>query len=129
MAVILGAIRFTVLEVTSGVVVLGILIAVCGSTLVGEDRRSHKHRCRQQRQEQHQSSQLILLPKESPYYFPTVRAKNLLSIRARQPATSANTTTLARDQDWPHHSIAVFITILFANFHEKAHFVKADLAA
>src|SRR5215218_5340639 len=66
-AVIVGAIRFAVLEVTSGVVVLGVLVAVCGSTLVGEDRRSHEHRCRQQRQEQHQPSQLILLSKVSPY--------------------------------------------------------------
>src|SRR5215211_863446 len=53
LTVIVGAIRFTVLEVRSGVVVLGVLIAVCGSTLVGEDRRSHEHHCRQQRQEQH----------------------------------------------------------------------------
>ena len=68
-ALILGAIRFTVLEVTIWVVVLGVLIPVCGSTLVGEDRRSHKHHRRQQRQEQHQPSQLILLPKASPYQF------------------------------------------------------------
>src|SRR5215207_6468036 len=67
LTVIVGAIRFAVLEVTSGVVVLGVLVAVCGSTLVGEDRRSHKHRCRQQPQEQHQPSQLILLSKASPY--------------------------------------------------------------
>src|SRR5215208_2781110 len=67
LAVIVGAIRFAVLEVTSGVVVLGILIPVCGSTLVGEDRRSHEHHCRQQPQEQHQPSQLFLLPKASPY--------------------------------------------------------------
>src|SRR5215216_7952555 len=53
LTVIVGAIRFTVLEVRSGVVVLGVLIAVCGSTLVGQDRRSHEHHCRQQRQEQH----------------------------------------------------------------------------
>src|SRR5215207_1932330 len=65
-AVIVGAIRFAVLEVRSGVVVLGILIAVCGSTLVGQDRRSHKHHCRQQPQKQHQPSQLFLLSKVSP---------------------------------------------------------------
>src|SRR5215207_1209908 len=69
-AVILGAIRFTVLEVTSGVVVLGILIAVCGSTLVGQDRRSHKHHRCQQRQEQHQPSQLILLSQSKYLLFP-----------------------------------------------------------
>src|SRR5215203_2152148 len=67
LTVIVGAIRFAVLEVTSGVVVLGILIPVCGSTLVGQDRRSHEHHCRQQPQEQHQPSQLFLLPKVSPY--------------------------------------------------------------
>src|SRR5215207_6666110 len=66
-AVIVGAIRFAVLEVTIGVVVLGILVAVCGSTLVGQDRRSHEHHRRQQPQEQHQPSQLFLLPKASPY--------------------------------------------------------------
>src|SRR5829696_3372364 len=82
-AVILGAIRFAVLEVTSGVVVLGILIAVCGSTLVGEDRRSHEHHRRQQPQEQHQPSHLILLSQsKSLLYLPMVRAKNLLSMRA-----------------------------------------------
>src|SRR5215208_6490064 len=66
LAVIVGAIRFAVLEVTIGVVVLGILIPVCGSILVGEDRRSHEHHCRQHRQKQHQPSQLYLLPKVSP---------------------------------------------------------------
>src|ERR671913_1978897 len=65
-AVILGAIRFAILEVTIGVVVLGILIPVCGSTLVGQDRRSREHHCRQQPQKQHQSSQLFLLSKVSP---------------------------------------------------------------
>src|SRR5215204_214775 len=67
LTVIVGAIRFAVLEVTIGVVVLGILIAVCGSTLVGQDRRSHEHHCRQQPQKQHQPSQLFLLSKVSPY--------------------------------------------------------------
>src|SRR5215203_1007339 len=82
-AVILGAIRFAVLEVRSGVVVLGILIAVCGSTLVGEDRRSREHHCRQQPQEHHQPSQHFLLSQsKSLLYFLTVRAKNLLSMRA-----------------------------------------------
>src|SRR5918992_2401037 len=49
-AVVLGATRFAVLVERIGVVVLGVLIAVCGSTLVGQDRRSHKHHGRQQRQ-------------------------------------------------------------------------------
>src|ERR671912_1771512 len=71
-AVIVRAIRFAVLEVTIWVVVLGVLIAVCGSTLVGQDRRSHKHHGRQQPQKQHQLSQLILLPKTSPYHSLTV---------------------------------------------------------
>jgi hypothetical protein len=66
-AVILGAIRFAVLEATIGVVVLGLLMPVCGSTLVGQNRRSHEHHCRQQPQKQHQPSQLILLSKVSPY--------------------------------------------------------------
>src|SRR5918994_4567264 len=65
--VVVGAIRFAVLEVTIWVVVLGVLIAVCGSTLVGQDRRSHEHHRRQQPQEQHQPSQLFLLPKASSY--------------------------------------------------------------
>ena len=60
-AVILGAIRFTVLEVSSsrGVVVLSVLIALIRSRLPGQDRRSHEHHCRQQPQEQHQPSQLF----------------------------------------------------------------------
>src|SRR5215210_4761818 len=74
-AVIFGAIRFTVLEVTIGVVVLGVLVPVCRSTLVGQDRRSHEHHRRQQPQKQHQPSQLFLLPKASPYYLLTVKAK------------------------------------------------------
>jgi hypothetical protein len=65
--VILGAIRFAVLEVTIGVVVLLLPVAVIRSALVGEDRRSHEHHCRQQPQKQHQPSQLILLPKTSHY--------------------------------------------------------------
>src|ERR687890_1805881 len=66
-AVVLGATRFAVLVETIGVVVLGVLIAVCGSTLVGQDGRSREHHRRQQPQEQHQPSQLILLPKASSY--------------------------------------------------------------
>src|SRR5215208_7891469 len=87
-AVIVGAIRFAVLEVTIRVVVLGVLIPVCGSTLVGQDRRSHEHHRRQQPQKQHQPSQLFLLPKASPYSIcrrlepKTSFPKNLLSIRA-----------------------------------------------
>src|ERR687889_1170779 len=61
LAVVLGAIRFTVVEVTIWVVVLGVLIAVMRSILVGEDGRSRKHHCRQQRQKHRQSSQLFLL--------------------------------------------------------------------
>src|SRR5215213_5165868 len=66
-AVVLGAIRFAVLEVRSGVVVLPVLTALMRSRLPGQDRRSHEHHCRQQPQKQHQPSQLILLPKTSPY--------------------------------------------------------------
>src|SRR5215213_5432751 len=87
-AVVLGAIRFAVLEVRSGVVVLGVLIALTRPRLPGQDRRSHKHHGRQQPQKQHQPSQLNLLPKASPYHFPTLRAKNLLSIRRRHPKGS-----------------------------------------
>src|SRR5215204_2691318 len=57
-AVVLGAIRFAVLEVRSGVVVLPELTALIRSRLPGQDRRTHK---------QHQPSQLFLLPKTSPY--------------------------------------------------------------
>src|SRR5687768_13163843 len=67
LAVVLGTIRFTVLEVTIWVVVLGVLVPVMRSTLVGQDRRSHKHHRRQQPQKHHQSSQLILLPQASSY--------------------------------------------------------------
>src|SRR5215216_3815044 len=67
LAVVLGAIRFTVLEVTIWVVVLGVLVPVMRSTLVGEDRRTYKHHCCQQPQEHHQPSQLFLLPKASSY--------------------------------------------------------------
>src|SRR5215211_2821126 len=66
-AVVVGATRFAVLVETIGVVILGVLIAVCSSTLVGEDRRSHEHHRRQQPQKHHQSSQLFLLPKASSY--------------------------------------------------------------
>src|ERR671921_659686 len=65
-AVVLGATRFAVLVERIGVVVLGVLIAVCGSTLVGQDRRSHEHHRRQQPQKHHQPSQLFLLSKVSP---------------------------------------------------------------
>jgi hypothetical protein len=83
LAVSLGATQFAILEVTSGVVILPVLIPVVRSTLVGQDRRSHEHHCRQQPQEQHQPSQLFLLSQcKSLLYFPTVRAKNLLSIGA-----------------------------------------------
>jgi hypothetical protein len=67
LAVVVGAIRFTVLEVTIWVVVLGVLIAVMRSTLVGQDRRSHEHHRSQQPQKHHQPSQLLLLPKASRY--------------------------------------------------------------
>src|SRR5215208_1434248 len=72
-AVVLGAIRFTVGEITtSGVVVLGVLVTLTRSRLPGQDRRSQKHHRRQQPQKQHQPSQLILLPKAPCYYFLTV---------------------------------------------------------
>ena len=69
-AVILGAIRFAVLEVSIGVVVLGVLIPLIWSRLPGQDRRSHEHHCRQQPQEHHQPSQLFLLPRTVPTLFP-----------------------------------------------------------
>src|SRR5215218_7413329 len=81
-AIILGSIRFAVLEVTIRVVVLGVLTALIRSRLPGQDRRSHEPHGRQQLQKHHQPSQLILLSKASTYYFLTVRAKILLSIRA-----------------------------------------------
>jgi hypothetical protein len=67
-AVVLGTVRFAVLEVSRGVVVLGVLTALIRSRLPGQDRRSRKHHHRQQPQEHHQPSQLILLPQASPYY-------------------------------------------------------------
>src|SRR5215213_3180977 len=42
-AVVLGAIRFAVLEVSIGVVVLGVLVALMRSRLPGQDRRNQKH--------------------------------------------------------------------------------------
>src|SRR5215208_5005530 len=66
-AVKLGAILIAEVEVRSGVVVLGGLIALIRSRLPGQDRRSHEHHGRQQPQKQHQPSQLFLLPKTSPY--------------------------------------------------------------
>jgi hypothetical protein len=68
-AVIVGAIRFAVLEVTIWVVVLGVLVALIGSRLPnkGRDRRSHEHHRRQQPQEHHQPSQLFFpFPKLVP---------------------------------------------------------------
>src|SRR5688572_33504985 len=70
LAVSLGATLFAVLVVRIGVVVLPVLISVMRSTLVGEDRRSHKHHCRQQRQEQHQPSQLFLLSQSKSLPIP-----------------------------------------------------------
>jgi hypothetical protein len=69
-AVIVGAIRFAVLELRIGVVVLGVLIPLTRTSLPGQNRRSHKHHCRQQPQEQHQPSQLFLLPRIVPTLFP-----------------------------------------------------------
>src|SRR5215217_6297677 len=66
-AVVLGATRFAVLVERSGVVVLGVLVALTRTRLPGQDRRSHEHHRRQQPQKHHQSSQLILLPKATPY--------------------------------------------------------------
>src|SRR5687768_12444421 len=66
-AVVLGAIRFAVLEETIGVVVLGVLVPLTRTRLPGQDRRSHEHHRRQQPQKHHQPSQLVLLPKASPY--------------------------------------------------------------
>src|SRR5918997_1296341 len=60
-AVISGAIRFTVVEVSIGVVVLGVLVALTRSRLPSQDRRSREHHGRQQPQKQHQPSQLFLL--------------------------------------------------------------------
>src|SRR5215203_4555562 len=81
--VVVGAIRFAVIEVRSGVVVLGVLIPLIGSRLPGQDRRSREHHRRQQPQKQHQPSQLILLPKASPYSISRrLELKDLLSIRA-----------------------------------------------
>src|SRR5215203_4939251 len=68
LAVIFGAIRFAVLEVNGGVVVLGVLIALMRSRLPGQDRRSHEHHRRQQPQKQHQPSRLFLLSQSKcPY--------------------------------------------------------------
>src|SRR5215216_371680 len=70
-AVILGAIWFAVLEVRSGVVVLGVLVSLMRSRLPGQDRRSHEHHCRQQPQKHHQPSQLFFsFPKSVPTLFP-----------------------------------------------------------
>src|SRR5215212_689883 len=66
-AVVVGAIWFAVLVERSGVVVLGVLVALTRTRLPGQDRRSHEHHRRQQPQKHHQSSQLFLLPKASPY--------------------------------------------------------------
>src|SRR5215217_7318577 len=69
LAVILGAIWFAVLEVRSGVVVLGVLVSLIRSRLPGQDRRSHEHHCRQQPQKHHQPSQLFFsFPKQVPTF-------------------------------------------------------------
>jgi hypothetical protein len=68
-AVIPGAIRFAVIEVSIGVVVLGVIVPMMRSTLVGQDRRSREHHRRQQPQEQHQPSQLFLLPQKYLHRF------------------------------------------------------------
>ena len=79
-AVVLGAIRFTVLEVSIWVVVLGVLVPVMRSILVGEDRRTYKHHRRQQPQKQHQPSQLFFpFPKLVPTNSRRLEPKNLLS--------------------------------------------------
>src|SRR5215218_1814300 len=108
---VVGAIRFAVLEVTIWVVVLGVLIAVMRSTLVGQDRRSHEHHRRQQPQKQHQPSQLILLSKASPYHFPRMRAKNLLSTWAvpqGSPATLHHGHNYDRLPQVSHHANGLF---------------------
>src|SRR5215216_482405 len=110
-AVVLGAIRFTVLEVTSGVVVLPVFTALTRSRLPGQDRRSHEHHRRQQPQKQHQPSQLILLSKASPYHFPRVRAKNLLSTWAvpqGSPATLHHGHNYDRLPQVSHHANGLF---------------------
>src|SRR5688500_4241020 len=67
-AVVVGAIRFAVLVETIGVVVLGVLVPLTRTRLPGQDRRSREHHRRQQRQEQHQPSQLFFsFPKANPY--------------------------------------------------------------
>src|SRR5919112_2980481 len=69
-AVIVGAIWFAVLEVSGGVVVLGVLVPLMRSRLPGQDRRSREHHRRQQPQKQHQPSQLISPSlSKCPYYF------------------------------------------------------------
>jgi hypothetical protein len=85
-------IRFAVIEVSIGVVVLGVFIAFIRTRLPGQDRRSHKHHCRQQPQEQHQPSQLFRPPKARPYSISRQFAKNPpFRIRAGlcRPATIA----------------------------------------
>jgi hypothetical protein len=64
-AVIIVATRFAIVVITTGIVVLPILIPVCSSARMGDHRRSHEHHCPQQRQKQHQPSQLLLLSKKS----------------------------------------------------------------
>src|SRR5918994_6392362 len=68
-AVVLGAIRFAVLEETIGVVVLGVLVPLTRTRLPGQDRRSHEHHGRQQPQEHHRLSQLFFsFPKAVPTF-------------------------------------------------------------
>ena len=69
-AVVLGAIRFAVLEETIGVVVLGVLVPLTRTRLPGQDRRSHEHHRRQQRQKQHQPSQLFFSFPKAVLPFP-----------------------------------------------------------
>jgi hypothetical protein len=95
-AVVLGAIRFAVLEVRSGVVVLGVLIALTRTRLPGQHRRSHKHHCGKQPQKQHQLSQLILLPKTSVPTISLRLAKNPpFRIRARLLSSALSRSTKA----------------------------------
>src|SRR5215213_4517996 len=69
LAVIFGAIRFAVIEVRGGVVVLGVLAALIRSRLPGQHRRSHEHHCRQQPQKHHQPSQPFFSFLRSTYTF------------------------------------------------------------
>jgi hypothetical protein len=67
-AVIIVATRFAIVVITIGIVVLPILITVCSSARMGDDRRSHEHHCPQQRQKQLNLLNFFSSPK-SPYRF------------------------------------------------------------